>query len=861
MGKAFVELFADDNRLVRTLNAASRRVNKWASNMTRVGVAIGAAAAAASVPLLASIKIAGDFNETASRFEATFADNADATRAWADQFSADVGRAKGDALDALSSFQGLFLGLEFDGSAAAEMSKEMHSLAIDFASFNNLEDEDAISRFISGLSGSSEVFAKFGINTKAAALDVKLLEMGFPAMAKGATEAQKTLARMAVIRESMGRQGAIGDAIATAGSFNNQMKKMQGGIKDTAVAIGNALLPMATKIVGIFGDAAMSVQAWAEENPGLIESIAMGTTVMGAAAVGAIGLAIALKLTAIAMGMVATVFAFVTSPIGLLVAALIAAGKATGKLDGAIARLMRALKPFGDVAKQTFEGIKNALEAGDWGAAAEILWAGVRVAFQGGINSINDQWQGWKVGFLTAIQEAWIGFRQFMDDVVASGEEVRQRAANNAAALIPGIDRDSLEEELQARLDVLRTDLQTATADRASELKDSIDKILDAKNSSLRSGKDELARLEAELKSLTDKAEKAVKDKKENAKSETKKSRVETTEVTQKEKIKTETEEETKSFTTAKVARMQVAFGARGLSPEDKAKKGIDEAKDKLKGVKDVAAEVFSPMLKDLAEANKMLADFAPNLAADLKPGIIDRATNQAFGQFESMPVERKTDEVTGESYTPGNWEQDGTFTPDANGTGGKYDDSPNDEPESPRFLPPIIGNVPEYNPHSGELGSDERKRLRSLPVGAKGEVTFGNVERQNELQRTKDQPKPVSKNVQRMLNERGKVPVKPVSKNVQRMLDERGKVPVKPVSKNVQRTLDKLTNRGPSIKSDRVERTIRERSRTSESGEPSGDRPELTTTQIESLLSSQNGLLKDIKDNTGKPQTTRFGR
>jgi len=62
-GRAFVELFADDSRLVRGLKRASARLRSWGRSITSMGARIAAAAAAVLGPMLGATKIfasAGD---------------------------------------------------------------------------------------------------------------------------------------------------------------------------------------------------------------------------------------------------------------------------------------------------------------------------------------------------------------------------------------------------------------------------------------------------------------------------------------------------------------------------------------------------------------------------------------------------------------------------------------------------------------------------------------------------------------------------------------------------------------------------------------------------------------------------------
>ena len=55
-GRAFVELFADDKRLVRGLKAASGKLKAWGAGVTSMGVKLFAAGAGVLAPLLLSVK-------------------------------------------------------------------------------------------------------------------------------------------------------------------------------------------------------------------------------------------------------------------------------------------------------------------------------------------------------------------------------------------------------------------------------------------------------------------------------------------------------------------------------------------------------------------------------------------------------------------------------------------------------------------------------------------------------------------------------------------------------------------------------------------------------------------------------------
>lgn len=224
------------SRVIQTmsnLQARAERVGRAARNMLLVG---GGA-------LAAFVKLSSDATEIASKFEAVFRDGADAANEFAAALAKSVGRSKTDIQEALSTFQGFFVGLGFATDKARLLSQQLTTLGIDFASFNNLADDEAIGRFISALSGSGEVLDRFGINIKQAALGQQLLDQGIKGGVARATEQQKAIARLAIIMKAMTDQGAVGDAIRTAHQFANRLRALKAVVKDVSIEIGNIFIP------------------------------------------------------------------------------------------------------------------------------------------------------------------------------------------------------------------------------------------------------------------------------------------------------------------------------------------------------------------------------------------------------------------------------------------------------------------------------------------------------------------------------------------------------------------------------------------------------------------------------------------
>ena len=319
------------------------------------------------------------------------------------------------------------MGLGFSGEAARDLSQTMQSLALDFASFHNLSDDEAIGRFISALSGSSEVLDRFGINIKQAALEQELLAMGVRKSWTEVTEQEKALARLNIIARAMGDQGAIGDAVKTAGSFTNQMKRLRGLLRDTSVSIGQALLPVVTPLVQKAAEMVRWLGEWISRNQQLVATMfkVAAVVIAGGLALAALGTVIsglgsALGVLATIVTSVGTVFkllgaviAFVVSPIGLVISAVAALGAyliyATGAGGKALTWLGEKFNVLKDDALSAYQGIADALAAGDISLAVKILWLTIKMEWTRGVNFLEKAWLNFRNFFLRVGYDAWHG--------------------------------------------------------------------------------------------------------------------------------------------------------------------------------------------------------------------------------------------------------------------------------------------------------------------------------------------------------------------------------------------------------------------------------------------------------------------
>ncbi len=303
-GRAFVELFLKDAQLQAGLNRNIVRMQAWKASAEAMGVKMLGLGAALVTPFAMATKAAGDMAETMSKLKVMFGEGFGDVDVWLDKFSASVGRSKKESADALGAFQAMFVGMGMGQNEAAVLSKEMTTLAVDFGSFHNVTDPESIERFISAFAGSAQVLDMFGINIKESNLNLKLLEMGFESCQGGATELQKILARAEIIRETMGTQGAVGDAIRTSESFSNTYKRVRAEVIGAMIQIGETVMPIFRDLMAWFSKGLKSVIEWAQANKETVQ-----IALKAALAIGAFGAAM-LALSGVITVVLATAKAF-----------------------------------------------------------------------------------------------------------------------------------------------------------------------------------------------------------------------------------------------------------------------------------------------------------------------------------------------------------------------------------------------------------------------------------------------------------------------------------------------------------------------------------------------------------------------
>lgn len=226
---------------------------------------------------IASLKAASDVSEMESKFNVVFKSLASEADGWATTYANAIGRSKYEIKEAISNQADLYQGMGFTADEAYELSKQVTTLGYDLASFNNVNDAQAIDAMTKALMGETESAKMLGVN-----LTDTIMETSEFTKATGKSWKELSMAEKAQVRyqEAVKQsQNAMGDAERTSDGFTNQMKRLKGNFYDLGVQIGNVFLPIANTVVTEFNKMLSGVTKLISEKPKLAQTIAgIGTT-------------------------------------------------------------------------------------------------------------------------------------------------------------------------------------------------------------------------------------------------------------------------------------------------------------------------------------------------------------------------------------------------------------------------------------------------------------------------------------------------------------------------------------------------------------------------------------------------------
>lgn len=245
---AYVEVRTDKSKLDRDLGDVEKSVKEKATSTAKVFAQIFGAAAFGAV-VKGSIDAASDLNETVSKTKTLFGQDADAVIAFSKTTAQSMGLSQRAYLDAAAGLKGLLDNLGLAPAQATEWSQKLTQLGSDLGSFFNKDPAEAVEAIGSAMRGESEPIRAFNVQINDAAIKQKALELGLYS-GKGAIEQNaKAQATLALIMEQT--TAAQGDFAKTADGAANSQRIAKATAEDSAASLGQAFLPIYTKVVQV----------------------------------------------------------------------------------------------------------------------------------------------------------------------------------------------------------------------------------------------------------------------------------------------------------------------------------------------------------------------------------------------------------------------------------------------------------------------------------------------------------------------------------------------------------------------------------------------------------------------------------
>lgn len=238
------------------------------------------------------IELASNVQEMENKFNVVFQGMTDEVNRWAENFAASIGRNANTIKGYLADNQNMFVGMGMTREAGAALSEQMVSLALDLASFNNLNEDDAVNAMAKALMGESEAAKSLGAVINDNTIAMAMEKMGYVGKFSALTEAEKMEVRyQAVLMQST---DAVGDCARSLDSYKGRQLQLKATTENLKETIGSYLLPVMTRLLEGTNNAASGLADKLEPAMALVSDsamflvdnldlIAIGATTVGAA--------------------------------------------------------------------------------------------------------------------------------------------------------------------------------------------------------------------------------------------------------------------------------------------------------------------------------------------------------------------------------------------------------------------------------------------------------------------------------------------------------------------------------------------------------------------------------------------------
>lgn len=414
-GGAFVELFADNSKLVRGLRKAEKHLKDFGGKVKAIGAGTFAAGSAAATALAGSGKVFSEMGDSVAHAAKRTGMTAEAFSGLA--YAANLADIETETMEKGVRKMQRTLVAAAGGSKSAE--EALAAVGLSATDLLKLTPEQQFSAIADGLNRiknpAQRASAAMDIFGRGGAAMLPLLQEGSGGIKALTDEA----ARLGLV---------ISSKDANAGELLDEMfTRMWKTIKQVSFNLGAAMAPTLMDVAKWVIRTAVATSQWIKENKDLV--VAAFKVAVAVAAVGAvlIGVGYAISFVGGVLGALATVctvvsaiwsglvsvFGLLANPITWIVIGIAAAAAAMLYFSGVggviVDWLGECFATLKADAQSTFGGIADALAAGDIALAAKILWLALKMEWVRGKSFLLGIWAALQAELATALANAWYG--------------------------------------------------------------------------------------------------------------------------------------------------------------------------------------------------------------------------------------------------------------------------------------------------------------------------------------------------------------------------------------------------------------------------------------------------------------------
>ena len=240
------------------------------------------------------VEVASSIEEMQNKFDVVFGDMRNEVDKWAQEYSDAIGRNKNDIKTYLADQQNLLVGFGMTRQAGAEMAEQMTSLALDLASFGNMDETASVNAMTKAVMGESEAAKTLGAVLNDSTRAQAMATLGL----KGTYDKLDQLTKMQVNYQAILQQSpdAIGDCQRSLDSYESTKKRYIAKLKEIKTIVGQFFLPTYQKILSIGAKGLTIIRDWLQKLTDLTDKLGGSQRVLSVLAAAFTAMLVAMNL-------------------------------------------------------------------------------------------------------------------------------------------------------------------------------------------------------------------------------------------------------------------------------------------------------------------------------------------------------------------------------------------------------------------------------------------------------------------------------------------------------------------------------------------------------------------------------------